>query len=75
MPRGVYERKSKQKPEEATVDEQPTELTDTEKEADAQAEAARAELTEEGDLCGECWPAGWPENGDAAECVHGTWTR
>lgn len=31
--------------------------------------------TPDGDLCGSCWPEGWPKSGDAAECAHGTWTR
>lgn len=29
----------------------------------------------DGDLCGACWPDGWPANGDAASCSHGEWTR
>jgi hypothetical protein len=69
MPRGVYERKPKKTDEENTVAENETDETtpDTEPTPDP-------ELTE-GELCGQCWPAGWPGDGDAAECSHGTWQR
>lgn len=31
---------------------------------------------EDGDLCGNCWPAGWPTpDTAAASCEHGVWDR
>lgn len=29
----------------------------------------------EGEICGECWPEGWPHLSYTAGCVHGNWTR
>jgi hypothetical protein len=27
------------------------------------------------DICGACWPDGWPVNDEAASCEHGQWQR
>jgi hypothetical protein len=27
-----------------------------------------------GDICGQCWPDGWPEDTSAAGCIHGNWS-
>lgn len=29
----------------------------------------------DGEICGNCWPDGWPGDDAAATCAHGTWTR
>jgi hypothetical protein len=74
MPRGVYDRKPKTKPTEDIVpDTDPT--IDTPPPVDPDPIPDPDATPVEGDLCALCWPAGWPENGDAAECEHGTWQR
>jgi hypothetical protein len=43
----------------------------------AQATAPAADPDPEqgdGQICGLCWPAGWPENHDRASCSHGDYT-
>lgn len=33
-------------------------------------------VAEDGDLCGVCWPDGWPSpDTNNASCEHGTWNR
>ncbi|WP_020658391.1 SAP domain-containing protein [Amycolatopsis benzoatilytica] len=29
----------------------------------------------DGEICGACWPEGWPGDDSAATCAHGSWTR
>ena len=79
MPRGVYERKPR-KAKETTVSEPTSATTEPAAQPDAAAVAPDVADTPEpeaieGAICGECWPAGWPENGDRAHCSHGEWTR
>jgi hypothetical protein len=33
------------------------------------------EVVPDGDVCGDCWPSGWPDDTAAASCLHGSWTR
>lgn len=79
MPRGVYERKPKTKTTEDTVaeDQKTNETPDVTPDVDPDVTpgAPDDQRPAEGELCGQCWPAGWPENGDAASCVHGEWQR
>ena len=66
MPRGVYERKPKTKTEDVVTEQEPDQVDTVDETQPAQVD---------GEICGQCWPAGWPEGGDAAACEHGTWTR
>ena len=34
-----------------------------------------AKAKPDGEICGECWPDGWPSDGQHAGCVHGDWHR
>lgn len=27
------------------------------------------------EICGQCWPNGWPGSDVAATCEHGSWSR
>lgn len=67
MPRGVYERKPR-KAKETTVSE-PTDPTEPTPPAAPEPEV------NDGDICDACWPDGWPGDGYAAGCEHGTWVR
>ncbi|GAA1030792.1 MULTISPECIES: SAP domain-containing protein [Amycolatopsis] len=29
----------------------------------------------DGEICGLCWPGGWPDDHDKAHCEHGEYTR
>ncbi|HWD81017.1 MAG TPA: SAP domain-containing protein [Kribbella sp.] len=29
----------------------------------------------DGEICGLCWPGGWPDDHDRASCSHGDYTR
>lgn len=29
----------------------------------------------DGEICGLCWPGGWPDGHDRAHCEHGEYTR
>jgi hypothetical protein len=75
MPRGVYDRKPKTKTEDIVPDTGPTIDTPPAPVDPDPAPDAAEQPPAEGDLCALCWAAGWPENGDAAECEHGTWQR
>jgi hypothetical protein len=45
-------------------------------EADAAATADPApDVAEVPEICGVCWPDGWPVNDVAASCEHGQWQR
>lgn len=76
MPRGVYDRKPK-KTEDTVPENDDTKqpVGDTQPAPDADPTPDTEQPPAEGELCGQCWPAGWPENGDAAECSHGAWQR
>ena len=30
---------------------------------------------DDGEICPDCRPDGWPGDDSAATCIHGTWTR
>lgn len=75
MPRGVYERKPKTKTEDTVAVNDDTKTPEVTPDANQGTAPDAEQPPAEGEICGQCWPAGWPENGDAASCVHGEWQR
>jgi len=80
MPRGVYERKPRQQKEPTVSEPAADAQIDPASQADDTTTATETDATPdpepvEGEICGECWPAGWPGDGDAAHCSHGEWAR
>lgn len=47
----------------------------TRKPAEKPAEAPAPRVKADGDICRQCWPAGWRETSTNAGCIHGNWTR
>jgi hypothetical protein len=75
MPRGVYDRTKKKGPTVSDITEPDIpNPDDPTPQVDPLADPP-VDPTPVAELCGLCWPDGWPHNTDSAMCEHGEWTN